>query len=217
MEISLPGYIEHTNLRPDITATMVEKLVEEAIAHSFAGVCLPPYWVKKAHRDIGKHPLQLVTVIGFPLGYQRSEVKLKEAEIALSDGATELDVVMNISAFKTGVSNWVKGELAQLASLCHAHEALLKVILETALLSDEEIVLACKIAQDAGTDFVKTSTGFASGGATEAHIRLMRDTVGLQTGVKASGGIRTSEQALAMIAAGADRIGTSSAAGWTWA
>lgn len=203
-------YIEHTKLNPTLTDKDCEILVNEAIQHQFVGVCVPPYWVKKVQRDLGSSGVQLVTVIGFPLGYNRTEVKLKEAEIALHDGANELDMVLNISAFKTGVTTWVKPEIAQLAKLCHEANAMLKVILETAYLSDDEIVKACRLCQDAGADFVKTSTGFASAGATVEHIRLMRQTVGSQMGVKASGGIKTTEQALAMIAAGADRIGTSS-------
>lgn len=207
----LNTYIEHTKLNPTLTDRDCELLVQEAIAHQFAGVCIPPYWVKKVRRDLGeKSTIQLVTVIGFPLGYNRTEVKLKEAELALRDGATELDMVINISAFKTGVATWIKPEIAQLAKLSHEAGAMLKVILETAYLTDEEIVTACRWSVDSGADFVKTSTGFAPAGATIEHIRLMRQTVGTHAGVKASGGVKTTEQALAMIEAGADRIGTSS-------
>ena len=207
---SLNTYIEHTKLNPTLTDRDCEILLQEAIDNYFFGVCIPPYWVKKMSRDIGLSPVQLVTVIGFPLGYQRTEAKLKEAEIALHDGAKELDMVLNLSAFKTGMITWVKPEIAQLAKLCHEAEASLKVILETAYLSNDEIVKACQICQEAGADFVKTSTGFAGGGATVEHIRLMRQTVGQEMGVKASGGVKTREQAIAMIEAGADRLGTSS-------
>ncbi|MCU0451120.1 MAG: deoxyribose-phosphate aldolase [Bernardetiaceae bacterium] len=217
--MSVSQYIEHTNLSPLLVADQVEQLATEAAQHRLAGVCVPPYWVKKARRDLdqalaqvaGPAPTRLVTVIGFPLGYQRSEVKLREAEIALADGADDLDVVMNLSAFKTGVMAWVKGELAQLAKLCHQQERWLKVILETAYLSEAEIERACQLACDAGADFVKTSTGFAPAGATEAHVRLLRACVGTRAGVKASGGIKTLAQARALVAAGADRLGTSSA------
>lgn len=208
--LALHSYIEHTMLSPLITAADVERLAEEALHHQFAGLCVPAYWAKKARRDLGSSSVKLVVPVGFPLGYQRSEVKLRETEIALADGADEIDVVMNLSAFKTGVMAWVKGELAQLAKCCHEKNALLKVILETAYLSDEEIIRACKLSQDAGADFVKTSTGFAPAGATVAHIRLMRASVGPEVGIKASGGIKTLAQAQAMIEAGADRIGTSS-------
>lgn len=204
-------YIEHTNLSPTLTAEGVEKLVEEALLEQFAGLCLPPYWVKKARRDLGTATAtRLVTVVGFPLGYQRTQAKVRETELALADGADDIDVVMNLSAFKTGVHTWVKGELAQLAQLCHQANALLKVILETAYLDEAEIERACALAQDAGADYVKTSTGFAPAGATVAHVALMRRSVSASVGVKASGGIKTLAQAQAMVAAGADRLGTSS-------
>lgn len=209
---TLNQHIEHTLLSPVAVSDDYERLVQEAIQHRFVGVCVPPYWVKKARRDIGVHDIRLVTVVGFPLGYNRTEAKVCEAEIALADGAQEIDMVMNLGAFKTGVMSWVKGEIARLAKMCHESHAMLKVIIETCYLSDEEIIRACKIAQDAGADFVKTSTGFGSGGATEHAVRLMRETVGEYMGVKASGGIRTKGQALAMIAAGADRIGSSAGA-----
>ncbi len=136
---------------------------------------------------------------------------MKEVEIALKDGADEIDVVMNLSAFKTGVMMWVKGELAQFAKTCHEADALLKVIIETAYLSDDEIIRASKLSADAGADFVKTSTGFAPSGANVAHIQLIRKSVPMEVGIKASGGIKTFAQAMMMIEAGADRIGTSSA------
>ncbi len=204
-------YIEHTKLSPVFDSNDCEQLINEAIEFHFVGVCVPPYWVKKAKRDLGKSEVKLVTVVGFPLGYQRSEVKMKEIEIALKDGADEIDVVMNLSAFKTGVMMWVKGELAQFAKTCHEANALLKVIIETAYLSEEEIIRASKISADAGADFVKTSTGFAPEGAKLAHVQLMRQHLPSHVGIKASGGIRNLAQTLAMIEAGADRIGTSSA------
>lgn len=204
-------YLEHTKLSPVFTSEDCEQLVNEAIAFNCVGVCVPPYWVKKARRDLGKAEAKLVTVIGFPLGYQRSEVKMRELEIALSDGADELDVVMNLSAFKTGVMMWVKGELAQFARACHEANALLKVIIETAYLSENEIIKASKISADAGADFVKTSTGFAPEGAKVADIRLIRANLPKEVGIKASGGIKSLAQAVELIQAGADRIGTSAA------
>lgn len=209
--LDINQYLEHTKLAPIFDSDDCEKTVNEAVTLQCVGVCVPPYWVKKARRDLGKSPTKLVTVIGFPLGYQRSEVKMKELEIALKDGADELDVVMNISAFKTGVMMWVKGELAQFAKAAHEANALLKVIIETAYLSDNEIIKAAKLSADAGADFVKTSTGFAPEGAKVAHIALMRKHLPKEVGIKASGGIKTLFQAQELIRAGADRIGTSSA------
>lgn len=201
-------YIEHTNLKPTLTDSDVDQLVAEAKTHGFIGVCVPPFWVKKAAREIGDADLQLVTVIGFPLGYQMTETKLIEIDIALKSGANELDIVMNISAFKTGLP-WAKIELAKCATRIHEGGAMMKVILETSYLSDDEIAMATRLCTDAGTDFVKTSTGFSTAGATEEHVRLMRATAPSNVGVKASGGIRTLADARAMIAAGADRLGAS--------
>jgi deoxyribose-phosphate aldolase len=203
-------FLEHTQLSPTLTYRMVDEMVQEAKANHFAGLCLPPFWVKKAKRELGQSDVQMVTVVGFPLGYQMTETKVAEMKKALDDGATELDLVMNLSAFKSGMP-WVKIEIAKCASLAHEREAMLKVILETAYLSDEEIRTACKLCADAGADFVKTSTGFAPEGARVEHIRLMREVLPSNVGIKASGGIRTREQAIAMLEAGADRIGTSSA------
>lgn len=201
--------IEHTRLHPTVSDKEIDRLVAEAIEYGFWGVCVPPFWVKRARREIGPADVQLVTVAGFPLGYQMTEVKLEEARIALSDGATEIDMVMNISAFKMS-HPWYKIEMAKLAKLVHEQEAILKVIIETAYLSDEEIVKAALSAKDAGADFIKTSSGFAGAGAKASHIKLLRETLPSHVGIKASGGIKTREQALEMIGAGADRIGTSS-------
>ena len=206
---NISSYIEQTNLKPIFTDNDVYQLVEDAAKYKFHGICLPPFWVKKAKREIGGRDIKLVTVIGFPLGYNMTETKLEEAKIAIADGANELDMVMNISAFKAGMP-WVKIEMAKLANLAHQSEAILKVIIETAYLSDEEIVKACLLSRDAGVDFVKTSTGFASEGAKINHIRLMRQTLPDHVGIKASGGIKNYNSALDFINAGADRIGTSS-------
>jgi len=206
MDIS--RFIEHTNLKPDLTGDQIDRLVAEAKEHGFFGVCVPPFWVKRAAREIGTEAIQLVTVIGFPLGYQRTEVKLLEIEKALEDGANEVDIVMNISAFKSGMP-WTKIELAKCAKLTHDHEALLKVIIETAYLADDEIIQACKIVSDAGADFVKTSTGFASTGAQEHHVKLMRKHSPSHVGIKASGGIKDLATARKMVEAGADRLGLS--------
>jgi deoxyribose-phosphate aldolase len=202
-------FLEHTMLSPTLTYQEVDKGIEEAIIYQFIGLCVPPFWIKKAKRDLGSADVQVVAPIGFPLGYNMTETKMAEIQKALEDGANELDIVMNISAFKSGMP-WVKIELAKCAALIHEHHALMKVIIETAYLNEDEIRKACLLCKDAGTDFVKTSTGFAPAGAKVEHIRLMREILPSNVGIKASGGIKTYEQALAMIEAGADRIGTSS-------
>ena len=201
--------IEHTDLRATVTIHDIDKLVADAKEFGFYGVCVPPFWVKRAEREVGAASVRLVTVGGFPLGYQLTETKLDDIARVLDHGADEVDVVMNISAFKTGLP-WTKVELAKCSKLVHDHQGLLKVIIETAYLTQEEIVRACRLAADAGADFVKTSTGFASHGARADHVQLMRASVPAGVGVKASGGIKTRAQAEAMLAAGANRIGTSS-------
>lgn len=206
----LHRYLEYTNLSPTLTYKQVDQMIDEATACNFVGICLPPFWVKKAKRDLKDTDIQMVTVAGFPLGYQMTETKITEIQNALANGTDEIDLVMNISAFKSGMP-WVKIELAKCASLVHDHEALLKVIIETAYLSEEEIITACKLCADAGADYVKTSTGFAPHGATTEHIQLMRSVLPSNVGIKASGGIKTYAQAVAMIKAGADRIGSSAA------
>lgn len=206
---TLNRYIEHTNLKPTLTHHDIEQLVEEAREHAFVGVCVPPFWVKKAKRDIGSSDIQLVTVIGFPLGYHMTETKLEEMRMAIRDGADELDLVMNVSAMKAEMP-WVKIEIAKCAQLAHEHERILKVIIETAYLTEKELELACRWCADAGVDYVKTSTGFAPEGAKVEDIRRMRELLPSHVGIKASGGIRTLEGAKALIAAGADRLGTSS-------
>lgn len=202
-------YLEHTKLNPTMTAADVDTLVGEAKDHQLFGICVPPFWAKKAARELRNTDISLVTVIGFPLGYQMTQVKVAEIEQAIKDGAKELDIVMNISAFKSGMP-WVKIELAQCAKLIHEHEAMMKVIIETAYLSDEEVLKAATLCQDAGTDFVKTSTGFAPAGAQLQHIKMLREHLSDHVGIKASGGIKNLEQARAFVEAGADRIGTSS-------
>jgi deoxyribose-phosphate aldolase len=207
--MNLAQYIEHTNLSPVLTIKDIDKLVEEAKQFGFLGVCVPPFWVKRAQREIGKEKIILVTVAGFPLGYNMTETKLDEMQRAIDNGADEIDVVWNITSFKTGIP-WTKIEIARCSKLAHENSKLLKLIIETAYLSGPEIEQACKICADAGVDFVKTSTGFAPAGATAENIRLMKKTLPPNVGIKASGGIKTYTQAMEMIQAGADRIGTSS-------
>ncbi|HNV29894.1 MAG TPA: deoxyribose-phosphate aldolase [Cyclobacteriaceae bacterium] len=207
--MNIAQYIEHTNLSPTLTIQSIDKLVDEARQYKFLGVCVPPFWVKRAQREIGKDKILLVTVAGFPLGYNMTETKLDEIKRAIDNGADEIDVVWNISSFKTGIP-WTKIEIAKCSKLAHDNQKILKVIIETAYLSDEEIVEASKLCADAGADFVKTSTGFAPAGANVEHIKLMRGAVPASVGIKASGGIKTLDQAIQLIEAGADRLGTSS-------
>ena len=202
--------IEHTNLSPTLTIREIDRLVEEARQYNFFGVCVPPFWVKRARREIGNDRVILITVAGFPLGYNLTETKLDEIKRGIDNGADEVDVVWNVTSFKTGIP-WTKIEVAKCAKITHDHQKILKVIIETAYLSDEEIMLACKLCADAGADFVKTSTGFAPAGATVDHIKLMRQVLPAAVGIKASGGIKTLKQVTELIEAGADRIGTSSA------
>ncbi|MBA4058723.1 MAG: deoxyribose-phosphate aldolase [Marivirga sp.] len=207
--MNLAAYIEHTNLNPALSIRDIDQLVEDAKQYGFLGICVPPFWVKRAQREIGKEKIILITVAGFPFGYNMTETKLDEIQRAIDNGANEIDVVWNISSFKTGLP-WTKIEVAKCSSLVHKYERVLKVIVETAYLSDSELEKACKICADGGADFVKTSTGFAPTGAKVENIALMKKVLPDHVGIKASGGIKTREQALAMIEAGANRIGTSS-------
>ncbi|HET9052945.1 MAG TPA: deoxyribose-phosphate aldolase, partial [Cyclobacteriaceae bacterium] len=174
--MNLAARIEHTNLSAALTIRDIDTLVNEARQHNLLGICVPPFWVKRAKREIGNDSILLVTVAGFPLGYNMTETKLDEISRAIDNGADEIDVVWNITSFKTGIP-WTKIELARCSKLVHDHQKLLKVIIETAYLSEEEIVEACKLCADAGADFVKTSTGFAPAGAKAEHIKLMRSVL----------------------------------------
>jgi len=207
--MNIASFIEHTNLSPTLTIRDIDKLVEEAAEVGFLGVCVPPFWVKRAQREIGNRNIILVTVAGFPLGYNMTETKLDEIKTAIENGANEIDVVWNVTSFKTGLP-WTKIELAKCSNLAHNNDVLLKVIIETAYLSDPEIEKACKLCADAGADFVKTSSGFAPSGARVEDIVLMKKNLPDHVGIKASGGVKSLEQALALIEAGATRIGTSS-------
>lgn len=203
-------FLESTILKPTMTGKDVDQLVKEAIEEQFIGVCVPSFWVKKVARDLKEEDIQTVTVIGFPFGFEDTASKVAETKGAIKNGADELDLVWSQTAYHSGM-NWPKIEIAQIAKLCHEEERILKVIIETAYLSPEQIQEACLICQDAGADFVKTSTGYAPTGAKVEDIQLMRKTLSSQTGIKASGGIKTLEFAMELIRAGADRIGTSSA------
>ena len=207
--MNLAAHIDHTLLRPDATEAQIIQLCDEAAAHGFATVCVPPCYVALATAKLVDTGVGICTVIGFPLGYSSASVKFKEAEVALYDGATELDMVINISALKSGKTDAIQAEILDLADLCHVHQSLLKVIIETALLTEVEIELACRLCVGGEADFVKTSTGYASRGASVADVELMRRSLPAGVRIKAAGGIRTREAALALLAAGADRIGSS--------
>jgi deoxyribose-phosphate aldolase len=206
----LHRYLESTLLKPTVTEREIDQLVREAREEQFIGICVPPFWVKKVKRELRDEDIQVVTVVGFPFGYESTEAKVAQLKAAIKDGADELDVVWSQTAFHSGMS-WPKIELAQLSKICHEEERLLKVIVETAYLSPAQLQEACAICVDAGADFVKTSTGYAPYGARVEDISLMRQALPSTVGIKASGGIKTLELALELIQAGADRIGTSSA------
>lgn len=205
----LARLIDHTQLKPDATPADIERACEEALEHRFASVCVNPSYVPMVAAKLEGSQVKACTVVGFPLGATTTTAKVCEAEQGLRDGATELDMVLLIGALKAGEHDQVQADIAAVAEVCHDKGGLLKVILETALLTDDEKVTACKLAQTAGADFVKTSTGFASHGATVADVRLMRSTVAPQMGVKAAGGIHSYEEAMDLIEAGATRIGAS--------
>ncbi|HSL97104.1 MAG TPA: deoxyribose-phosphate aldolase [Candidatus Deferrimicrobiaceae bacterium] len=205
----LAPYIDHTLLRPDATAADVDQLCDEAIEYRFAAVCINPTWVRRAADRVRGSSVAVASVIGFPFGAATSEVKAMEARRAIRDGAREIDMVVNIGALKSGMRDVVRDDIARVSDACHEAGALNKVIIETALLTDTEKVVACSLAVAAKADYVKTSTGYASGGATVFDVALMRETVGPRMGIKASGGIRTAEDVQDMIAAGATRIGAS--------
>jgi deoxyribose-phosphate aldolase len=201
--------IDHTLLKPEATSAQVTQLCREAAQYGFASVMVNPWHIAHCAAELHGSPVRVGAVIGFPLGATTSTAKLAEAEQSLRLGATELDVVMNIGALKSGERELVQSEIASLAQLCHRSGARLKVILENCLLSTEEKLLACTLAKAAEADFVKTSTGFSTAGATESDVALMRGVVGQSMGVKAAGGIRSAANLLAMVEAGASRVGAS--------
>ena len=207
--INLSKYIDHTLLKPTATEMDFRKLCEEIYQNSFYSACVPPYYVAFVKELLQYSDAKVCTVIGFPLGYQMTKVKITEAEKALTDGASELDMVININAFKSMAYETVKQEIKTLADVAHSQHALLKVIIETAYLDNFDIRIACEICEEAGADFVKTSTGFANKGADLEQVKLMREVLPNNIQIKASGGIRTYEQAIAFIEVGATRIGTS--------
>lgn len=208
MTVNIAKMIDHTALKADITKEQIVKLCDEAKEYGFFSVCVNPAWVKTAAERLKGSEVKVCTVIGFPLGASTSETKAFETKDAIEKGATEVDMVINIGALKDQNDELVEQDIRAVVEAASG-KALVKVIIETSLLSQEEKVRACKLAVKAGADYVKTSTGFSTGGATVEDIKLMRETAGPNIGVKASGGVRDREGALQMIEAGATRIGAS--------
>ncbi|CUP23337.1 deoxyribose-phosphate aldolase [Clostridium sp. NSJ-49] len=206
--INIARMIDHTILKPEATEAEIMELCKEAVKYNFASVCVNPSMVAKAATILEGTPVKVCTVIGFPLGATTTEVKAFETEDAIKKGATEVDMVINVGKLKERDLAYVKNDIQAVVNAAKG-KALTKVIIETCLLTDEEKVIACELSKEAGADFVKTSTGFSKGGATAHDIKLMRETVGPDMGVKASGGVRSREDALTMIENGATRIGAS--------
>lgn len=200
-------YIDHTILKADASIEDVKRICKEARDYDFASVCVNPSFVSLCKEELKGSSVKVCTVVGFPLGATTTYSKVEETKQAIKDGATEIDMVINISRLKAKQDDFVEEEIRSLKKACG--DLILKVIIETCLLTDEEKVRACILSKKAGADFVKTSTGFSTGGATAYDVKLMRDTVGEEMGVKASGGIRDSKSFLEMIEAGANRIGAS--------
>ena len=206
---SIASLIDHTILKPEACADEVRKICREAREYEFASACVNPYWVPLAAAELAGSPVKVCTVIGFPLGANATIIKVAEAENAIRSGAQEIDMVMNVGELRGGNFLAVRNDIKAVVDVCHRAGAIVKVIIETALLDDRQKVTACSLAKIANADFVKTSTGFGPGGATPDDVALMRMTVGAEMGVKASGGIRTLDDLRAMTAAGANRIGAS--------
>ncbi|GIM28117.1 deoxyribose-phosphate aldolase [Clostridium polyendosporum] len=204
----LARMIDHTLLKPEATSEQIRKLCKDALEYNFASVCVNPINVVLAAKLLKDSEVKVCTVIGFPLGANTSAVKVFETKDAIQNGATEVDMVINIGKLKEKDYDYVREDIRAVVDAAKSM-TLTKVIIETCLLTDEEKIIACKLAKEAGADFVKTSTGFSTGGATPKDIKLMRETVGSELGVKASGGVRSYEEALAVIESGATRIGAS--------
>jgi deoxyribose-phosphate aldolase len=209
MDIKINEYIDHTNLKPDATKMAIEQLCGEALEHNFKAVCVSPYFVKHAFEKLKHSDVKVATVIGFPMGYSCAAAKVEEVKRALNDGAHELDVVVNIQAIKAGDYNYIKNELESICTYTHIKNHIVKVIIEIGLLSQQEIINTCKVCEEVGVDFVKTSTGVIGRGVTTADIILLKKILPAKIKVKASGGIKTLEQVKDLIEAGADRIGAS--------
>lgn len=209
MTLDLAKYIDHTQLKPDTTKEKISQIVQESRENGFAAVCVNPYWVPYCSENLKDTDVKVCTVIGFPLGATSTATKVFETKQSIKDGATEVDMVINVGELKSNNDEAVKHDIDAVVEAAKG-VAITKIIIETSLLTEDEKVRACKLAKEAGADFVKTSTGFSGGGATIQDITLMRETVGSEMGVKASGGVRDLEATKAMIDAGATRIGASS-------
>ncbi|MGT2960621.1 deoxyribose-phosphate aldolase [Streptococcus caballi] len=206
--MTINRYIDHTLLKPESTQEQIDHLIAEAKKHNFASVCVNPTWVSYSAKQLADSDVNVCTVVGFPLGANTSAVKAFEAKDAIANGADEVDMVINIGRLKSGQYQEVQDDIKAVVDA--SGDKLVKVIIETCLLTKEEKIKACQLSVAAGADYVKTSTGFSTGGATVADVSLMRQTVGSNIGVKASGGARSLKDALAFVEAGATRIGTSS-------
>lgn len=212
MEITkknVAGIIDHTLLKPEATEADIDRICKEAIEYEFASVCVNPSFVKQSALALKDSNVNVATVIGFPLGATSSASKAYETRVAIADGADEVDMVISVGRAKSGNWDYVRDDIKAVVDAAAPTHTLVKVIIETCLLTDDEKVKACQCAKEAGADFVKTSTGFSTAGAKAEDVALMRKTVGPEMGVKASGGIHTSEEAIAMINAGANRLGVS--------
>jgi deoxyribose-phosphate aldolase len=201
--------IDHTILKPDATRHEVKQVCAEALRYEFASVCVNSFWVPLVARELSASPVKVCSVVGFPLGAASTSSKVAETLGAIADGAREIDMVINLGAFKGGENFVAESDIIAVAKACHDNGAIVKVIIETALLDQDQKILACRIAKSGGADFVKTSTGFSKSGAIVEDVALLRRTVGPEMGVKASGGVRTLGDLKAMVAAGATRIGSS--------
>lgn len=207
--MKLSKYIDHTLLKPESTEEQVNQIIKEAKDNDFASVMINPYWVKHTHEQLKDTDVHTATVIGFPLGANTTDIKVAEAKKAMEDGADELDMVLNIGELKGNNLDAVESDIVAVVEAGHAQNKIVKVIIETSLLNDNEKVIATKLVMKAGADFVKTSTGFSTAGAKVEDVKLLKKTVGDAIGVKASGGIHSKAEAMSMIAAGATRLGTS--------
>jgi len=207
--MNIASYIDHTVLKPTTTNDDIKKVCEEAIQFRFAAVCVPPPMVRKAKTLLQDSGVKTATVIGFPFGYSIARAKLAEAQQAIQDGADELDVVINLVALKNNAWSYLEQEMEDIVELCHKNERLVKVIIESGVLTDEEIIKCCNIYANLKVDYVKTSTGYAEKGATIEAVKLMRANLPSEIKIKASGGIRNYEFAKQLVDAGADRLGCS--------
>jgi len=207
--MTLANFIEHTNLKPNATAEDIIALCNEAIENGFYGICVSPYYIQLAKKTIKKAPVKIISVIGFPFGYNTVSSKVEEAKKAINSGADEVDMVINLAAFKSGDMATVQNDIQAVVTACHLQNKLVKVIIESCFLNEEEIKLICKICADCEADFVKTSTGYGVEGATVDVVKIMRKCLPAKIKIKASGGIKTKSFAEDLIAAGANRIGTS--------